>query len=46
MSHADEMMARITAARLVQHLGVSGFVVMKGAPAAPPTTSKMPPPGN
>ena len=31
--HADDMMARITADRLVRHLERSGFVVMK-APAA------------
>ena len=27
---ADDMMARITAERLIQHLTASGFVVMKG----------------
>jgi hypothetical protein len=32
--HADEMMARITAERLVEHLTRSGFVLMK-APAGP-----------
>jgi hypothetical protein len=41
--HGDDMMARITAERLVQHLEASGFVVMKGQPAAAPTTAKMPP---
>jgi hypothetical protein len=35
--HADEMMARITAERLVRHLRASGFVVMRGPPAARPT---------
>ncbi|MDR3531740.1 MAG: hypothetical protein P4L90_14465 [Rhodopila sp.] len=35
--HADEMMARITADRLVRHLRGSGFVVMRGAGARPPT---------
>lgn len=43
--HADDVMARITADRLVRHLERSGFVVMK-KPAAPnPTTSHMPLPG-
>ena len=32
--HADDVMARITADRLVEHLERSGFVVMK-RPAAP-----------
>jgi hypothetical protein len=41
--HADDMMARITAERIVQHLEASGFVVMKGQPATAPTTAKMPP---
>ena len=31
--HADDMMARITADRLVRHLERSGFVVMKAPPA-------------
>ena len=35
--HADDMMARITAERLVQHL--EAFVVMKGHPATAPTTA-------
>jgi hypothetical protein len=43
--HADDMMARITADRLIQHLTASGFVVMKGQPAAAPTTAHMPPAG-
>jgi hypothetical protein len=43
--HADDMMARITAERLVQHLEASGLVVMKGQPAPAPTTANMPPPG-
>ena len=42
--HADDMMARITADRLVRHLERSGFVVMKAPPAAAPTTSHMPSP--
>jgi hypothetical protein len=29
VNHADEMMARITAERLIRHLKESGFVVMK-----------------
>ena len=29
VNHADEMMARITAERLVRHLRESGFVLMK-----------------
>jgi hypothetical protein len=43
--HADDMLARITAERLIQHLTASGFVVMKGQPAAAPTTAHMPPVG-
>jgi hypothetical protein len=41
--HADDMMARITAERLVQHVTASGFVLMKGPPRAAPTTGAMPP---
>lgn len=41
--HADDMMARITADRLIQHLTASGFVVMKDQAAAAPTTTNMPP---
>jgi hypothetical protein len=33
VNHADDMMARITADRLVQHLTESGFVLMKGTAA-------------
>jgi hypothetical protein len=40
---ADDMMAQITAERLVQHLEASGFVVMKKPPIAAPHTSNMPP---
>jgi hypothetical protein len=40
--HADDMMARITAERLVRHLEASGFVLMKRPPSAQPTTSRMP----
>lgn len=41
--HADDVMARITAERLVRHLEASGFVLMKRPPRAAPTTSRMPP---
>jgi hypothetical protein len=37
--HADEAMARITAARLVAHLERSGFVLMKRPAAPAPTAS-------
>jgi hypothetical protein len=40
---ADDMMARITAERLIQHLEASGFVVMKGQHAPASTTAHMPP---
>ncbi len=43
--HADDVMARITADRLVRHLERSGFVVMKKPAAPAPTTSHMPLPG-
>jgi hypothetical protein len=43
--HADDVMARITADRLVRHLERSGFVVMKKPAAPDPTTSHMPLPG-
>ncbi|MGA3398310.1 MAG: hypothetical protein ABSC95_03740 [Acetobacteraceae bacterium] len=43
--HADDVMARITADRLLRHLERSGFVVMKKPAAADPTTSHMPLPG-
>jgi hypothetical protein len=36
VSHADEMMARITADRLVRHLRGSGFVVMRQPDAQAP----------
>jgi hypothetical protein len=41
---ADEMVARITADRLVQHLRASGFVVMRKPQRLAPTTSQMPKP--
>ena len=44
VNHADEMMARITADRLVRHLSAAGFIVMKAPPAPTPTTSHMPTP--
>jgi hypothetical protein len=40
--HADDLMARITADRLIAHLGASGFVVMRRPPAGAPTASRMP----
>jgi hypothetical protein len=40
--HADDIMAKITADRLVKHLEESGFVLMKRPPATAPTTSHMP----
>jgi hypothetical protein len=43
VSHADDMMARITADRLVQHLTASGFVLMKSGPATPPCAPGPPP---
>jgi hypothetical protein len=43
--HADDMLARITAERLVQHLEASGFVLMKRPPRDAPTTGGVPPPG-
>ncbi|MBV9251190.1 MAG: hypothetical protein JO227_18300 [Acetobacteraceae bacterium] len=41
--HADEMMARITAERLVAHLESSGFLLMKGDPARAPSVISAPP---
>ena len=38
--HADNMMAQITAERLVEHLQRSGFVVMKKPPAPIPRRSR------
>jgi hypothetical protein len=37
VTHADEMMARITADRLVRHLRRSGFVVLRRPDAQAPT---------
>ena len=36
---ADEVMARVTAERLVQHLERSGYVLMKRPAASAPSTS-------
>jgi hypothetical protein len=42
---ADQVMGRITADRLVRHLQAAGFMVMKAASGAAPTTAAaMPPP--
>ncbi len=38
--HADGMMARITAERLVRHLEQSGYVLMKRPGEAAPSTSR------
>jgi hypothetical protein len=43
--HADTMMARIVADRLIKHLEASGFVVMKKPDGVAPSTSGMPVPG-
>jgi hypothetical protein len=37
---ADDVMARITAERIVRHLEASGFVLMKRPPAADPTVTR------
>ena len=37
--HADDVMARITAERLVRHLERSGYVLMRRPEAPAPTTS-------
>jgi hypothetical protein len=46
VNHADEMMARITADRLVRHLRSSGFVIMCGPPAASPRVGSAPRPAS
>ena len=38
--HADDVMARITAERLVRHLEASGFVLMKKPGREAPSTSR------
>jgi len=40
---AADVMARVTAERLVRHLQQSGFVIMKSPAAVAPTTTNMPP---
>jgi hypothetical protein len=40
--HADEMMAKITAERLVKHLEASGFVLMKRPPGVAPSVGSRP----
>ena len=40
--HADEVMARVTAEYLIQHLEQAGFVLLRKAPGAAPTTAIMP----
>ena len=42
--HADDVMARVTAERLVQHLQQSGFVVLKRSSATAPSSSQHPHP--
>ncbi len=44
VSHADEMMARITADRLVRHLRGAGFVVMRQPTAPGPSDTVAPAP--
>jgi hypothetical protein len=40
--HADDLMARITAERLVRHLEASGFVLMKRPPGVAPSVEARP----
>jgi hypothetical protein len=40
--HADDVMARATAEYLIRHLEQAGFVLMRKAPGAAPTTAIMP----
>jgi len=42
LHHADDVMARITAERLIRHLEQAGFVLMRSEPATAATTSHMP----
>ena len=44
MHHADHVMARVTAERLVLHLRQSGFVVLKRSSATAPSSSQHPHP--
>ena len=39
-THADDMMARITADRLVRHLRESGFVLMKQPDGSAPSSAE------
>jgi hypothetical protein len=39
--HADDMMARITAERLVRHLEQSGYVLMKRPEVPPPSSTRL-----
>ena len=39
VNHADDIMARITADRLVRHLAESGFVLMRRPGAVAPSTT-------
>ena len=41
---ADRLIATVAAQKLVEHLAEAGYVVMKSAGAAPPSTSGMPTP--
>lgn len=43
---ADDVMARVTAERLVQHLEQSGFVLMRRPAARLPSTSQFPHPNS
>jgi hypothetical protein len=43
---ANDVMARVTAERLVQHLERSGYVLMKHPAAAAPSTSEHPHPNS
>ena len=40
--HADDVMAQITAERLIQHLQQCGFVILKRPPNAAPSSSHHP----
>jgi hypothetical protein len=40
--HADDVMARIAAEYLIQHLEQAGFVLMRAPPGAAPTTACLP----
>ena len=40
--HADDVMERVAAERLIRHLARAGFVVMRSEAGAAPTMSNMP----